>query len=99
MALAIFKNQNYEVTAVTYTKASGEESDRDIVVMSEPVDQYKVLDVTDMTEEQRTQLRALLLSHKEALATFLASVPTEDKRPRWKNFNPAGLTFKNSEAA
>lgn len=98
MALKVFKNQNYIVTPVTYTKDNGETSDRDIIVISEPIDQYKALDVTDLTVEQRHTLQAILKEHKAGLEGFLSTIPTADHKPRWKNFKQAGLQFKNGEA-
>lgn len=97
MALKVFKNQNYDVSHVRYTKKDGTSSERDVIVIAEPVEQYKVLEVTDLTIDQRHQVQALLRKHKEELAGLLKTLPTEDYRPRWKNMDQSGLEFLNGE--
>lgn len=74
---------NYEIKKVEYTKENGEVSSRDVIIISQPKNlNLMALEVTDLPQEQRDELRNTLLRHKQELDAL---------KPQWKNFKPDNL--------
>ena len=85
-----------EISYVRYTKINGEESDRDIIVVSNPRENYLVYDVSKMSEVDRNLLLDVLKQIEEfrdnAIADF--ELLTEIKQSSlWRSFKPGGIDW------
>lgn len=88
---------NLELRPMTYTKDNGEVSDRQILVVFEPRDNYLVYDVTKLSDEHLEVLVEALAMVEEyrdnALADFelLTGVQINSL---WRSFKPGGISWK-----
>ena len=86
-----------ELKLMKYTKDSGEVSDRQILVVFEPRDNYLVYDVTKLSDEHLEVLVEALAMVEEyrdnALADF--ELLTGNKVGNlWRSFKPGGIDWK-----
>ena len=85
-----------KINTVRYTKANGDVSERKIVVVSNPRDNYLVYDVTKLTEKELEVLKNALEQTEEfrenAIADFqlLTGIRQESL---WRSFKPEGIEW------
>lgn len=74
------KSQNYDITTVLYPDSKTKEDKvRDVIVIAEPSDKKLVLEVTDLSAEEREKLQAFLLKQKEERSEFLKTIKAQYK--------------------
>lgn len=86
-----------ELRPMTYTKDNGDISDRQILVVSEPRENYLVYDVTKLSDEHLEILVEALAMVEEyrdnALADFELLTGTKINS-LWRSFKPGGIDWK-----
>ena len=82
---------------MTYTKDSGEVSQRKVIEVSKPRDNYLVYDVTKLTEDETAYFEKILQEleedRNEAFGEFEA-VTGIKINSLWRSFKPGGIDWK-----
>ena len=85
-----------KIKSMVYTKENGEESNRDIIVVSAPRDNYLVYDVTKLNEKEREILLHYLdsiESYRDETFAELTSVTGIRQNALWRSFKPEGIKW------
>lgn len=85
------------IKSITYTKDNGEVSERDIIVVSGPKENYLCYDVTKLSVEEREILQHYLDSieqYREDTMAELTSVTGIRQNTLWRSFKPSGIQWK-----
>lgn len=77
-----------DLVKINYTKANGETSTRDVILMSKPSTNYMALEVTELSEENRKNLLDFLAKQKKDLNDLITAINAP-----WKQFKADGLTI------
>ena len=88
---------NIELRPMTYTKDNGEVSDRQILVVSEPRENYLVYDVTKLSDEHLEILVDALAMAEEYRDNALADFELLTKvkvNSLWRSFKPGGISWE-----
>lgn len=88
------KENNYEISHISYRKGDGSESERDIIVLGKANENHTTLEVTKLNDIQRNELRSFLLEQKAALSAKLAGLGVE-----FKSLKPGMITQLDTKAA
>ena len=86
-----------KIKSMTYTKDNGEVSERDIIVVSAPRDNYLCYDVTELSKEERAVLAHYLHSIDgfiEETFAELTSITGIRREKLWRSFKPGGIQWK-----
>lgn len=89
-----------QIKSMTYTKDNGDVSERDVVVISSPRENYLVYDVTSLSQDERTMLLHYLESieaYRDETMEELKSVTSIRQEKLWRSFKPDGIKWKTEE--
>ena len=88
---------NIELKSMTYTKDNGDVSQREVLVIAEPRDNYLTLDVTKVPDDDLDVLvEALVEANKQrdnAYADFELITGLKVSN-LWRSFKPGGIDWK-----
>ena len=85
---------------MTYTKDSGEVSERDVVVVSAPRENYLCYDITNLDDNERTILKHYLDSievYREETFEELKSITGIRLNALWRSFKPGGIEWGHED--
>lgn len=85
------KENNYDVKAISYRKADGSTSDREIITIGDARETMLALQVDHLTPEQKNELQTFLRNQKAELSAKLASLNVE-----FKSFKPGMVTARDA---
>ena len=85
------KENNYDVKAITYRKADGSVSKREIIPFGDARETMLALQVDHLTPEQKNQLQTLLRNQKAELAALMNGFKVE-----FKSFKPGMVTYNDA---
>lgn len=74
----------YEVRKIKYTKDSGDVSEREVIIMSEPHTNVMAIDLSGLSAEQVKLIQDELREHAESMKALGVA---------WKSFKPNNLQF------
>ena len=86
-----------KIKRMTYTKDSGEVSEREVIIVASPRDKYLVYDVTKLTEAEK----GWLLKYMKEIDTYrdetfeeLKSITGIRQNALWRSFKPEGIEWE-----
>lgn len=91
---------NMKIRRMTYTKDNGEVSNRLVVVVSEPKENYLTYDISDFTDEEIRMFRHYLDSIENFREeTFLEFEDITGKKisSLWRSFKPGGVEWDEKD--
>lgn len=83
-----------------YTKASGEKSMRDIIIVSRPRDNFLCYDVSNLTEDQLKYLEAALAEievYRTECMNEFEDVTGIKQNALWRSFKPEGIEWETED--
>lgn len=86
-----------KIRSMTYTKDNGDVSEREVIVVSSPRENYLVYDVTKLNEKQRELLEHFIDSidtYTDATWSELTSVTGIRQNNLWRSFKPGGINWE-----
>ena len=75
----------------TYTKTSGESSDRHAVVMSEPRKNYLMIDLSLLNSDEKEEVLATMQEIEEFRNSRMAEI---SDLVHWRTFKPEGIEWQ-----
>lgn len=85
-----------KIKSMTYTKESGEVSNRDVIIVSAPRENYLCYDVTKLDDKERGMLIHYLDSieaYRDETFAELKSVTGIRQNALWRSFKPGGIEW------
>ena len=85
-----------KIKSITYTKDNGEVSERDVIVVSAPRENYLCYDVSGLSKDERNVLIHYLNTIDEYIdETFaeLTSITGVRREKLWRSFKPANIKW------
>lgn len=87
-----------QIKSFTYTKASGEQSFRDVLVLQEPSNMLLAVDISELSQEDQAAYAVYMSKlHDEYTAKIAALNSEYDMFNRVRKFDPLKMTDVSSE--
>lgn len=77
----------------TYTKSNGDASERVGIIVQQPVKLTSVLDITDLTDQERLEVQIRYTEYRQAVKELEEAIGITDMYKKYfKHFKPEGIT-------
>jgi uncharacterized membrane protein YvbJ len=89
-----------KIKRMTYTKDNGDVSEREVIVVSAPKENYLVYDVSKLNDEERKFLLHYLDSidaYRDETFAELTSVTGIRQTSLWRSFKPGGIEWEQED--
>lgn len=89
-----------KIRRMTYTKDNGEVSNRLVIVVAEPKDNYLTYDISDFTDEEIKMIRHYLTSideYREETLKEFEDITGKKISSLWRSFKPGGVEWDEKD--